>query len=1155
MNDTIHSIPDWENPKVFGRNKQPDTATLIPYASRDQALAGDRLASSWRKTLNGVWRFHHAPNMAQTPADFHTPGYDDRGWDEIPVPSNWQMMGDVAHGKPRYDVPIYTNVTYPFPIDRLPGVPEDDNPIGSYRTTFAVPDAWAERQIFVTFDGVDSAFYLWVNGQQVGYSEDSRGPAVFDLTPYLVAGENTLAAQVLRWSDGSYLEDQDFWRLSGIYRDVYLWAAPTLHVRDFFVRTELDAAYRDATLCVTAKVRNYGAAPGRGLVQVELVDAAGEPVFPAPLSSPVNVADDEAIIEFSQLVANPAKWSDEFPNLYTLIISLLDENGQPLEYESCRVGFRQVEIKDGQLCLNGVPLFIKGVNRHEHDPDHGHVVSEANMIRDILIMKRFNINAVRTSHYPDVPRWYELCDQYGILICDEANVETHGVWDRLTKDPLWEDAFVDRARRLVERDKNHPSVIYWSLGNESGYGPNHDAMAASIRALDPTRPVHYHPAEDSPVIDILGPMYPSVARILAMAQDPNETRPVVMCEYAHAMGNSNGNLKEYWEAVYGHKRLQGGFVWEWADHGIRRFTDNGVEWMAYGGDFGDTPNDANFVADGLVSPDREPHPGLWECKKVQEPLTVEAVDLERGALAVTNRHHFADLGYLNIAWRITVDGAVVQSGGLPSLNIKPGERAEITVPFAPPILPPGGDAWLSLHFSLTEDTAWAAAGHEVAWSQHLLPVSTPPLAITPLASMNPLRVTQQGSGVIVAGADFSLAFDGDSGRITSYKAGGQELVATGPALNLWRAPTDNDANTWGDQRAAIRWREFGLDQLQEHVDGVDVEQPSPQEVIIRVRTASLAAIDAAAQMEERWRAQVNNLKFLIGHLLDESGVQQLTAQLGYEYEGLPGNGHRDKVAALVGDLEEHGALPQLMTLLDGLARGPMAGKVPDDVKQRLAASVGKSQEELKQAGGPTGSARFDTEYTYRILGSGDVILDLHVLPSGGQPPFLPRVGVSMALPPGYETLTWYGRGPHENYRDRLLSAAVGVYSGAVSDQLYPYIMPQESGNKTEVRWAALTNAAGEGLLVYGAPTLELSAHHYTAQDLTNAQHTIDLQPRPETILNLDYAQGGLGNGSCGPGVLEQYQLRPDEVRFRVRLRPLRQDEDLLVAAKERVEGV
>jgi beta-galactosidase/beta-glucuronidase len=669
-------LNDWQNLQVVGRNKEPGHATLVPYADDVTALGGDREASPYFKSLNGDWKFKYAPNPASAPADFYEDDFEASEWATISVPGNWQLRG--------YDRPIYTNVQYPFPIDDLPRVPEDDNPTGCYRRTFTLPREWDGRQIFLLFEGVDSAFHLWINGQMVGYSQGSRLPAEFNVTPYVHAGENTLAVRVYRWSDGSYLEDQDFWRLSGIYRDVYLWAAPPVHVRDFWVRTDLDEAYQDAVLKVRAKVWNYGHEDVAGYsVEVRLSDADGRPTFTKPLSGQVAVeAGGKVTLDLEQPVTNPEKWSDEQPYLYTLLIFLKDAAGNILEVESCQVGFRKVEIRDGQIHVNGAPILLNGVNRHEHDPDTGHTVTVESMLQDIHLMKQFNINAVRTSHYPNHPRWYDLCDQYGIYVFDEANIESHGVWDRLTKDPKWKTAFLERGIRMVESDKNHPCVIVWSLGNESGYGPNHEALADWIHEHDPTRPVHYESAtqwrsyegpETAPCIDMVSVMYPPVDRIVEMAQTPRETRPLVMCEYAHAMGNSCGNLKEYWEAVEGYKRLQGGFIWDWVDQGIRQVTDDGEEWFAYGGDFGDQPNDGNFCINGLIWPDREPHPALWEVKKVLEPVRVEPVDLAAGQVRISNEYRFSDLSGLDVSWTLTAHGQVLQYGDLPKLNRPAGE--------------------------------------------------------------------------------------------------------------------------------------------------------------------------------------------------------------------------------------------------------------------------------------------------------------------------------------------------------------------------------------------------------------------------------------------------------------------------------------------------
>ncbi|MGC9467879.1 MAG: glycoside hydrolase family 2 TIM barrel-domain containing protein, partial [Anaerolineae bacterium] len=657
---------DWENPQVVGRNKEPAHATLLPYQDAESALKADREGSVYFKLLNGDWHFAWSPNPASAPAGFYANSYDVAGWDAIPVPSNWQMQG--------YGTPMYTNVQYPFCPDYMPEVPKDDNPVGSYRTTFTVPDSWEGRQVFIVFDGVDSAFYLWVNGELVGYSQDSRLPAEFDLTPYLRPGENTLAARVYRWSDGSYLEDQDFWRLSGIYRDVYLFATPTVHIRDFWARTALDAAYEDAELQVRVKVHAYDDLTAAGhTVEAQLYDAQHKRVAEHTAEIPDDASQigvQEWQLEFAVPVANPKKWSAEHPNLYTLLLTLKDEAGEVLEVEGCNVGFRQVEIRDGKILINGVPVYFRGANRHEHDPDTGHTVSVESMIEDILLMKRFNFNAVRTCHYPDDPRWYDLCDQYGLYLIDEANIESHGVWDEPSKDPMWRTAFLDRGSRMVERDKNHPSVVIWSMGNESGHGPNHAALADWIHAHDPTRPVHYESAHDESYVDMISTMYPSLDRLVEFATAPGEARPFIMCEYAHAMGNSPGNLKEYWEIIEQYPRVRGGFVWDWVDQGLRRITpspvspgggeDGGtVEWFAYGGDYGESPHDGSFCINGVVFPDRTIHPCMWEFKKVYQPVDVEPVDLVAGKVEVVNKHFFSDLSYLDIAWTLSVDGEVV----------------------------------------------------------------------------------------------------------------------------------------------------------------------------------------------------------------------------------------------------------------------------------------------------------------------------------------------------------------------------------------------------------------------------------------------------------------------------------------------------------------
>lgn len=1144
------SIHDWDNPQLLGRNKEPAHATLMPYATIDEALAGQRHASPYSKLLNGAWHFYWSPTPAAAPVAFHQPDFDVSGWELTPVPSNWELQpGFTEKGINKYDPPVYSNITYPFDISNLPAVPADDNPTGCYRTTFTVPAAWAGRQIFLTFDGVDSAFHIWVNGQAVGYSQDSRTPAEFNITPYLQAGENLLAVRVYRWSAGSYLEDQDYWRLSGIYRDVYLWSAPAVHIRDFAVETELAGDYRNANLRIRATLHNYGEATQSDcLFEAQLFDADQQAVLPAPLTKATAVATGaDHTVAVSAVLTDPRLWSDERPYLYTLVLRLKDTTGHITEIESCKVGVRMVEIMDGQLCVNGKPLVIKGVNRHEHEPDTGHVISEENMLRDIKLMKQFNLNAVRTSHYPNLPRWYELCDEYGLYVLDETNIETHGVWDRLAKDPIWEDNFVDRVRNMVERDKNHACIIGWSLGNESGYGPNHDAMAAWLREREPSRPVHYHPAEEAPVTDIIGPMYPPVSRIIELAQKP-DNRPIIMCEYAHSMGNSTGNLKEYWEAVDQYPRLQGGFIWDWKDQGIRRFTEGaspradapsseeGVEWFAYGGDFGDKPNDANFCFNGLVGPTAEPHPGLWEYKKILEPVRVAAVDLAAGLFTVSNHYRFMDLSGLAIQWRVERDSELVTSGALPSLTTAPGASDSLQVPL--PSLPAAsGEVWLTISFALKTATPWAPAGHEIAWAQFLLGQGTTTDDRRQTTAVAP-QVAETETTVTVTGAHFALVLDKGSGRITHYVSDGQPRLVAGPRFQFWRAPTDNDDNTWGDQKMAIRWREVGLDALQESVRTVTTKT-NGDTVEITVHSDFAGQVDLEKVAAQSWQGQLAQLRQMLTHLMTAEQVGQVAEHFGIDYATLPGASHADRVHRLVDELDRRDAISQLLQQLDFLAQGPFAQFIPAEVKTLLAQSAAIPPEQLKLAFAPKDVARFACTLTYVIDGSGVLDLQAQVTPGGSQPLALPRIGLTMTLPAGLETFTWFGRGPHESYSDRKLGAKIGRYCGTVADQYVVYQMPQENGNKTEVRWATLTDETGNGWRVAGgASLLDVSVHHFTAEDLTKAMHTYELPWRDEITLNVDYAQCGLGNASCGPGVLPQYLLAPTPVRFSVRLEPL-----------------
>ncbi|MHB0998260.1 MAG: beta-galactosidase, LacZ type [Armatimonadota bacterium] len=832
---------DFENPRITNINRLSARAYAVPYPDEGQAFAGVLSESPWYQLLNGEWWFHYSPTASEAPERFYEEAYDICTWDTIPVPSNWQMQG---YGKPHY-----TNVHFPFPVDP-PRVPTE-NPTGSYKREFFIPENWAGRRVILRFDGVDSAFYVWVNGEAVGFSKGSRIPAEFDITEYLRVGINDLSVRVYQWSDGTYCEDQDMWWLSGIFRDVALISVPKAHVWDTAVRTTFDADYNDAVLTVIADVDNYSDIAVKGYkLKASLIDDMKSQVASDTL--PVDI-DAEGIskIEFAIPVKSPSKWSAETPYLYTLLLTLEDAGGQVVEVTPVKIGFRQIEMKDGNLFVNGVAIMFKGVDRHEHHPDLGRAVPLETMKKDILLMKTHNVNAVRTSHYPDDPRFYDLCDYYGIYLIDECDLETHGFGDlpdwhgNPADDPEWEDACVDRMVRMVQRDKNHPSVILWSLGNESNLGRNHESMANKTREIDPTRFIHYEGDQELRVVDVFSQMYPHLDNVIKVGEgetgiprwggtvpDDYTRMPLILCEYAHAMGNGPGGLLEYWDAFYKYPRLQGGFIWEWVDHGIRQFTEDGKEYFAYGGDFGDQPNDGNFVCDGLIFPNRVPSPGLIEYKKVIEPIKVEAVDLATGKFILHNRYDFRTPDHLQMSWSITADGAVVSSGFAPVPSVKPRQSGEMTVPYTMPAPAPATDYYLTLSFKLGSQEVWADSGFEVAWAQFKLPVNAPAARVLAVGDMLPLCIYEDNLYVEIEGANFDLLFDKVNARISEWYWQGKRVMNDGPRLNFWRATTDND-RSWSN---AEPWRKAGLDHLQHRTDSVEVQEFGENAIRIIAKT-------------------------------------------------------------------------------------------------------------------------------------------------------------------------------------------------------------------------------------------------------------------------------------------------------------------------------
>ncbi len=801
-----------EDPQCLGINKEPFHATLMPYANMSEALAAKRSASSYARSLNGLWKFNWVTEPSLRPVDFYKTDFDASKWKEIPVPSCWQIEG--------YGTPYYRNNGYTFQKDWPHVLTEppknftayvERDPVGSYRREFEVPKDWDGRRIFITFDGVDSAFFLWVNGEKVGFSVNSRNAAEFDLTKFLKPGKNLLAAEVYTYSAGTYIEDQDMWRMSGIFRNVTLWSAPEVHIRDFFVKTDLDAQYVDATLSASAKIRNYSDQPAAAReLQVELFDAKGYSIAKTKAQVPMLAGGEEKTVEVGLPVSNPAKWTAETPNLYTTVLSLSD--GKSDEIISSKTGFRKIEIKDRVFMVNGVPVKLKGVNRHENWPDTGHYVPEDKMIRDLEVLKQGNVNHVRTCHYSDDPRWYELCDEYGIYLNAEANCECHGYMFVLDREPKYEKAIVDRSVANVENFKNHASVIMWSLGNECGGGSNFVSALKAVKAIDTSRPVHYEPfniGANNPA-DVDSHMYTGVAETARIATNAIYTKPFYLCEYAHAMFNSMGSLGDYNDVFDKYPSLMGGAIWEWEDQGIWNRRDPKRQFLAFGGGFGDYPNDHYFIHKGVVFSDRSPKPHYPEMKRVYQWIGITADDLAAGKVTIRNKYAFINLDGFKGAWKLSEDGKEIQQGSLGSLDLAPGAEKTVAVGFKKFTPKPGAEYDLRISFTLAKDQIWAKAGYEVAAAQFKLPQQLPAVAVNP-AAMPAVHLQDTGDIITVTGKGFSVTFDKATGTIAQLVRDGKPLLIAngGPRLNLWRAPHQKD-----DMWAYKDWHGSGLDDLQ-----------------------------------------------------------------------------------------------------------------------------------------------------------------------------------------------------------------------------------------------------------------------------------------------------------------------------------------------------
>ena len=1032
---TFNAKP-WETPEICCIDRLPAHATFHPYPTAELARARNPQDSPWVMSLDGDWKFKLVGNPETIECEsFMKSSIKTDGWDDITVPGNWTTQC--------FDKPWYTNVVMPFP-NYPPHVPAE-NPTGLYRTTFTLPREWQNRRVVIHFGGVESCFFVYLNGSQVGFAKDSRTPSEFDLTPFVKTGSNTLAVKVIRWSDASFIEDQDHWWMAGIHRSVYLYTTESVHIADVFarggadgkLRLELRASFGDAQPVDGWRFTTSVFGPDGAEVAEGTMEAAIPPSLGAGSGNRGNRV--EKSLQFNDV----ALWSDETPNLYTLVVSLLNPDGAVVECTSVRFGFRTVEVKDRQLLVNGKPVLIKGVNRHDFHERYGKTVPRETMLQDIKLLKQFNFNAVRTSHYPNDVYWYDLCDEYGIYLIDETNLEAHHYYGNLCDDPRWTNAFLYRAMNMVQRDKNHPAVIFWSLGNESGYGFNHDAMAGWIRGIDDSRLLHcegvltkYHqgyngwPSDASTrATDVIAPMYPDIENLKKWSKLSTDYRPLICCEYSHAMGNSNGNLKEYWDAFENLPGLQGGFIWDWVDQGLLNLDDQNREYWSYGGDYGDQPNDKNFCINGMIWPDRTPHPSMYEFKKLVQPLAVEARNLNKGSFTIRNKRWFTTLDDLQCHWTLTTGQRTLQEGDIDIAGIPPRESRDIILSeLQIPELLPGEESFVNFTFTRKEANDWAEAGHEVAWEQFAMPFSAPP--DRPSAPFGKLQLKKTASPIEISGRHFKMTIDRSTARIKTFSWQDKALIINGPRLNLWRGPTDNDGvKAWSGQdwKPLGKWIKAGLDKLSLQTVSCDVE-----------------TIDGGAVVADLCNIWI----------------------------------------------------------------------------------------------GADAEAPICHQHRYLILPDGEILVE-NLITIDPKLPDLPRVGVTMTLAPALENLAWFGRGPHESYCDRKAGARVGVWQGTVTEQYVPYVVPQEHGNKTDVRWMALEAGPADAGLLFQAENrlLECSASHYTADDLFKATHINELDPRSEVFVNIDYGQRGLGGASCGPDTLPQYRLEPGVYSFSYRIKP------------------
>lgn len=1023
-----------QSPQVFQVNRMAARVTSFAYENERLAKQGDKTMSANFMSLNGKWKFHWVQDPRKRPLDFFKTDFDDRAWDDFTVPANWELN--------HYGYPIYVNVPYDFagrskmndklhpPFD----IPVDNNPVGSYRKKFILPQNWKDKQVFIHLGAVKSAFFIWVNGNKTGYSEDSKLAAEFDITPWLKTGENLIALEVYRWSDGSYQECQDMWRFSGIERDVYLYATPKIDVRDVAIHAVLDNDYKTGILNITAEVNNYifektnTSVPEKFSVAVELADKTGKIIYKASEQEQYVRGRYFTAVQFKTRIASVHQWSAETPWLYTLYITLKDKHNKVLEVIPQKIGFKKIEIIGNDLLVNGKRVFLKGVNRHEHHPTNGHVLTREWMRKDMEMMKKLNINAVRHSHYPPDPYWLQLCDEYGLYVIDEANMESHGLGyelnNQLGNRPEWSDAILARSQRMYERDKNHASVIIWSMGNESGDG------AAFYRTYDWLKsktnlPVQYEGADGAGYTDVFAPMYLSPEALLQRAKA--DKRPTILCEYAHIMGNSMGNFNDYWKVIKAAKGLQGGFIWEWLDQSIDTIK-NGKRIKAYGGDFpleGPVDNnfsDNNFCVKGVVTAYRNLTPMAIEVKKVYQDIhtTLDA----QNKLVIKNEYFFKSLNNIYATWQLLEDGSSVAEGSLPALNIAPQKTAHIPLPIKYN-LQKHKEYFFNIFYRLKNEEPFLYKGDTVAYEQFQLQ-SVMPRQYNPSAKAV-LQTQEKDNRVEISGTDFKIIFDKAKGSLSQYILNGIPVFENACRPAFWRAPVDNDIGA-GFNKDLRMWRNASEDAV------ITMARTEPKEygsVLVHF-TASLLNGDATVTQD------------------------------------------------------------------------------------------------------------------FCVYSDGAVKVQNHFYAHKGDYPLLLRMGNNTEMNKDFNKIIWYGRGPWENYWDRKTASLTGIHQSVLAAQYFPYARPQESGNKTDVRWVQFKNSRGEGVaFIYLDSLLNFSALPYSLNDLDpemekKQYHSGELIEKDKIYLHIDLQQSGVGGiDSWGAWPLDKYRLKYKNYNYSYLIKPVK----------------